>query len=403
MSDIEDKIKEYAKKFAVKNAFDYGKARSEIVINKVFLELKIDNIDVDRVREIVEEVVNEINALPIETIRSMIKDYTFLEKKQREGLPDLEWVVKNITVNTRFAPNPSGFLHIGHAKIAILCDEYSKKYNGKFYVRFEDTDPKTKKPLLEAYNSIIDDLKWLGCSISGIFKQSERIDLYYAYAKKLIEMERAYVCLCSSDEMRKNREIGNACICRSADISTNLKRWEEMRTSYKEGEAVLRLKTDMLHSNPSVRDWIMFRIIESEHPIVGFKYRAWPLYNFASVIDDYKIGVNLVIRGNEHDINGIKQAYLYKALNLMPPHIMTVGIIRVTGSLAHKSDIIKAIQNGEITGWDDPRAPTVSGFRNKNISAMAIRKYVIDSGIGKNDSVLDMKKLIAESKKIQHN
>ncbi len=342
-----------------------------------------------------------MNKLSRSEIELEVSKYTFLEKKQREGLPDLQWATNGMRVNTRFAPNPSGFLHIGHAKVAILCDEYAKKYSGKFYVRLEDTDPKTKKPILKAYDSIVEDVKWLGCNIAEVIRQSDRMELYYSYAKKLIEAGMAYVCTCDKETMHSNRLSGTACACRSLSVRENVERWGRMMKDYKEGEAVLRLKTDMLHSNVSVRDWVMFRIIDEEHPLTKDRYRVWPLYNFAAAIDDHELSINLVIRGKEHEINQMKQAYVFKDFSWTEPHILEVGVLKVRGEMAHKSDIRKAIAEGRLTGWDDPRAPTIMGFRNRGVKPEAIRKYVIDSGIGKNDSYLDIQKLSAIGRSLE--
>ncbi len=397
----EDRIEKIARKYAVKNALDYGKAKIGNVINKLFSEVRPSGeTGAEKIREIVEEVVSEVNSLSREELEREAANYVYAEREERTGLPKLDWATESTKINTRFAPNPSGFLHIGHAKVAILCDEYSKMYSGSFFVRFEDTDPKTKPPIPEAYKAIIDDLNWLECGISGIFRQSERMELYYRYAKELIHDGHAYVCTCIPEVMKRNRADGRECACRTNSPAANMEMWERMLSSYKEGEAVLRLKTDMEHPNPSVRDWIMMRVIEAEHPITKGKYRAWPLYNFASAIDDHEMEINLVIRGIEHEVNGVKQAYLYSAIGAKQPHTIEVGVLKVKGTLSHKSDIIKAIKSGELSGWDDPRTPTVAGFRNKGVPPKAIRDYVIGSGIGKNPSYLDMAKLSALGRKI---
>ena len=390
-----------ARKHAVKNALDYGKAQLGPVISKVFAEVPSSKEDRARTSRIVKEMVDWVNGLERSEIETEASKYSFPEKEQREGLPKLQWVKEGERVNTRFAPNPSGFLHIGHAKVAILCDEYAKMYSGKFYLRLEDTDPKTKKPIPAAYKAIEQDVKWLGCDIGAVIKQSERMALYYSYAEKLINMGLAYVCTCDKETMRANRESGTACDCRGLDADSNMERWSRMASSFKEGEAVLRLKTDMNHTNVSVRDWVMFRIIDEEHPLTGRKYRVWPLYNFAAAIDDHELKINLVIRGKEHEINQMKQAYIFRAFEWELPHVLEVGVLKVRGELAHKSDIRQAIAEGRLTGWDDPRAPTIMGFRNRGVSPLAIRKYVISSGIGKNDSYLDMQKLAAIDRSVK--
>ncbi|MFA5382767.1 MAG: glutamate--tRNA ligase, partial [Candidatus Micrarchaeia archaeon] len=325
-----------------------------------------------------------------EEIEKEMKKYEYItEKKEREGLPKLDFGEKGEKVNTRIAPNPGGILHLGHAKQIILCDEYAKTYNGKFYIRLEDTDPKTKKPLLEAYEKIPQDIKWLGCKIEQTIKQSERLEIYYDYAEQLIKMDKAYVCICPHEEMKKNREKGIACTCRKRTIEDNLKEWEKMKTSYKEGEAVLRIKTDIKHPNSSIRDWPAFRIIDEEHPLTKNKYRVWPLYNFSCAIDDHLMGITLVIRGKEHELNGIKQKYIYQYFNWKEPHFKESGILKLSDKFAHKSDIRNAIIKGEISGWDDIQLPTLGALKRRGIQPEAIREYMIQIGLKPTDSNLD--------------
>ncbi len=402
MSEAEDRITEAARKFALKNAHDYGKAESGIVLNKIFAEVPdAKSLGFKDLKKIIDKVVGEVNALSKEEIEVEVGKYTFPEHEQREGLPDLQWAGPGTAVNTRFAPNPSGYLTIGHSKVAILCDEYSKKYPGKFFLRFEDTDPRTKEPNVEAYRLIVEDLEWLECSIAGVFKQSERLEIYYKYAEQLIGSGHAYVCTCPRELMQKNKREGISCACRGSAPAENMKKWKSMHSTSKEGEAVLRMKTDMQHPNPSVRDWPMFRIIDKSHPITGSKYRVWPLYNFSVVIDDHEMAVNLVIRGKEHEMNSVKQKYLYDALGWEQPHTLDIGLLIASHDFPHKSDIRKAIQDGRLSGWDDPRAPTIAGLRKKGILPAALREYVVNSGIGKNDSHLDMRKLESINRRLK--
>ncbi len=398
MGDIaEEEIAGIARKYALKNASEYGAARHGPVLSKLLSELPEAKADLKRASSIVDRVTKEVNSLPKDSVEAELLAYTFEEKRQRVGLPELDWA-DGAKVNTRFAPNPSGFMHIGHAKPAILCDEYSKMYNGSFYIRFEDTDPKTKKPVIEAYDSIVDDVGWLKCRVADVIKQSGRMELYYRHAEELVRGGKAYVCTCNKETMQDNRKSEKECQCRNAP---SLEKWKRMFDGYKGEEATLRLKTDMHHPNSSIRDWVMFRIIDEEHPITGKKYRVWPLYNFASVIDDHALEINLVIRGKEHELNQTKQSYLYAAFGWKMPHILEIGALRVKGGLEHKSDIRLAINEGRITGWDDPRAPTVKGFRKRGISPEAIRAYIIASGTGKSDSYLDMRKLEAFDRKFK--
>jgi glutamyl-tRNA synthetase len=387
-----DAIYKVARKYAIKNASDYGKAVEGPVISKLISEIPEAKGELAVVKDIVRKAIAEVNKLSSDEIKREFSEYSYAEPpKQRQGLPDLpsEWMP--FVANTRFAPNPSGFLTIGHAKVAILCDEYAKKYGGKFWLRFEDTDPKTKKPMVEAYAAIAEDLKWLGCNLSGSVMQSSRMELYYKYAKKLLEEGKAYVCTCSSEEVKRNRLTGTACKCRA---SSTIVDWDKMLHSFGEGSAILRLKTDLNHPNSSIRDWIMFRIIDAEHPITKKKYRVWPLYNFAATIDDHDMGITLIIRGKEHEANAVKQQYLYDALGWQMPRVLEVGALR-TKEFSHKSEIARAIKSGAVSGWDDPRIPTIRSIKNRGIQPAAIRRYVVESGTGKQDSILDWNKLAA--------
>jgi glutamyl-tRNA synthetase len=380
-----------ARKHALKNAFDYGEARIGKVIGKVIGECPDAAKDLKAAMPAIKRAVEEVNALPRDAIEEELSAYEFEEKKEREGLPpiDLE------TANTRVAPNPSGVLHVGHARAIILNDEYARQTNGKFFLRLEDTDPKTKKPLPDAYDRIPADLDWLGCEVADVVIQSDRLQTYYDYAEQLIEAGNAYVCDCPIEVMREKRAKGEACACR--DAPGQMTRWKKMFDEYPEGGAILRVKTSLDHPNSSVRDWPAFRIVSGDHPRHP-ETRVWPLYNFACPIDDHEYGVNLVIRGKEHELNAVKQRFVYEYFNWVEPQFLEYGLIKVPGLMAHKSEILKGIREGRFTGWDDVRLPTLAALRRRGISPKAIRKYIVSLGVNRSDSTLDWKKLFSMNK-----
>jgi len=384
-------VEEAARKHALKNAFDYGEAKAGNVVGKVIGECPDAAKDLKATMRIIARVVKEVNSLSEKQVEGELSEYEFQEKKQREGLPEIN--LKK--ANTRVAPNPSGMLHIGHARAIILNDEYAGKYGGKFFLRLEDTDPKTKKPLPDAYERIPVDVEWLGCKVADVIIQSDRLQTYYDYAEQLIQAGNAYVCDCPVEEMRKNRAEGRACKCR--DAPDQLKRWKKMFEGYGEGEAILRIKTGLEHSNASVRDWPAFRIVSGEHPRHP-EARVWPLYNFACPIDDHEYGVNLVIRGKEHELNAVKQRFVYEHFNWDEPQFLEYGLINVPGLMAHKSEILQGISEGRFTGWDDIRLPTLAALRRRGISPNAIRNYMISLGVNRSDSALDWKKLYSMNK-----
>lgn len=387
-----------ARKWALKNKADHGQAQVGALIGKVIGEVPSAKADVAELKTLLEKVCQDVNALSDDQAQNELSQFQFQTPKpgREEGLPD----VPIARVITRVAPNPSGFLHIGHAKNLVLCDEYAKKTGGQLMLRLEDTDPKTKKPMPQAYTAIPEDAAWLECTITKTVIQSERLPIYYEHAEKLIEKGHAYVCSCIPEKLQKNRSQAKACGCRSQTPTQALREWKDMLARTKEGKAVLRIKTDMQHENASLRDWPAMRILEGNHPRVGKKYRVWPLYNFAAAIDDHLMGVNLVLRGKEHELNAEKQRYVYDYFQWKPPHTLEYGLLHIEGAMSHKSDIIKGIAEGKYSGWDDVRLPTLRALRKRGIQPKAIRKYMIALGIKPRDSTLDWNILYTYNKEL---
>ncbi|MBI4360780.1 glutamate--tRNA ligase [Candidatus Micrarchaeota archaeon] len=376
-----------ARKWALKNRHDHGRAQASALVGKVIAEVPEAKNDVPGLKTLLEQACADVNALPDDEAQKELSQFEFQAPKsgREEKLPE----VPISRVITRVAPNPSGFLHIGHAKNLVLCDEYAKKTHGQLMLRLEDTDPKTKKPMPEAYEAIPKDAAWLECRITKTVIQSERLPIYYEHAEKLIEMGHAYVCSCIPEKLQKNRAQAITCGCRSQTPAQALREFKDMHTRTKEGKAVLRIKTDMQHENASLRDWPAMRIVEGEHPRVGKKYRVWPLYNFAAAIDDHLMGINLVLRGKEHELNADKQRYIYDYFGWKAPYTLEYGMLHIEGAMAHKSDIIQGIKEGKYSGWDDVRLPTLLALRKRGIQPQAIRKYMIALGIKPRDSTLD--------------
>ena len=185
------------------------------------------------------------------------------EKKpvEEKGLVDLPDVKGKVVL--RFAPNPSGPLHIGHARAAVLNKEYVKRYGGKLILRVEDTDPRRVDP--NAYQMMEEDLKWLDVEWAEKYVQSDRIEIYYEYAEKLLKMGEAYMCTCEGGDFKKLKDESKPCPCRELPVDHSMKLWKQMDTM-DEGEAVLRVKTDIQHKNPAISDWVAMRVVQAEHP-----------------------------------------------------------------------------------------------------------------------------------------
>ncbi|HDQ16039.1 MAG TPA: glutamate--tRNA ligase, partial [Bacteroidetes bacterium] len=264
-----EKIVKTARLYALQNAVQFnGKANPKAVVGKVIAVLSKDGFSPKDISPVVGSVVNDVNKLSLDEQKAEIQrvapELLVKEKKERDfSLPNLPNAVKGKVV-TRFPPEPNGYLHIGHAKAAIVDYEYAKKYDGKFILRFDDTNPENAE--LEFYGAQKEDLKWLGIKWDKEYRTSDNLKKHYGLAEQLIKQGNAYVCDCSPESVKECRFVGKECKCRHYDVELNLNRWKEMLSSSVYG-CVLRLKGDMNCPNTAMRDPTLFRIIEKPHPI----------------------------------------------------------------------------------------------------------------------------------------
>ncbi|MCL5011696.1 MAG: glutamate--tRNA ligase [Candidatus Marsarchaeota archaeon] len=380
-----DSIEEIIKKFALKNALDYGKAKEGVVIAKLLGENPEFKEMVGELSLKVSRIVGEVNLLSKQEIEKGIENYRFEKKPEKERvLPELN-VEKPVL---RMAPNPNGPLHVGHARMIILNDEYHKKYGGELILRFDDTDPKNpeKIPLKQAYDLIEQDLNWLGVDYTKKIYASKRLVVYYEHFRKCLEKGIAYVCTCKDWSTRKTRI---ACECRGNSVEKNLELWSKIN-SYKEGEAVGRIKTDLNHPNPAIVDWVAFRIVDHpEHPLVEKSVKLWPTLDFASAVDDHDLNVTVIIRGKDLMVSEQRQKYIYSAFDWTYPLTITYGKISIKNSTVSKSEIVKGIREGVFTGFDDPKLPTLSALRRRGYSPQAIRNFILNFGLNENETTVD--------------
>lgn len=318
-------------------------------------------------------------------------------------LPPLPNADKYDHITTRFAPNPDFVLHLGSVRAIILSHDYARMYKGKFIIRFEDTDPRLKKSALEYYDAIREDLRWLRCPWDEEYIQSDRIQTYYEYAASLLEQGAVYVCTCERKSFAIRISSGQACSCRSKSPSENLKNWQMMLDGeFGEGEAVVRVKTELTHPNPAVRDWPALRIIDTQkhpHPRVESNYRVWPLYNWSAGIDDHLMGITHVFRGKEHLSNSVRQSYLYKHLGWTYPEAIHYGRLKVVGINLSKSLMVKQLDLGEVSGYDDPRLATLAALRRRGYSPNAFRKITYEVGPRPVDATLSWENINATDRK----
>jgi glutamyl-tRNA synthetase len=408
VSMTNEDILEAARKFAAHNASQHdGVAQAGSVIGKVLAEYPELKPRVKEIVSIINQGIKEVNSWTQEQQQKYVEEKypELLESKkvveEPKTLPPLESVDKWPMIKTRFAPNPDGALHLGSAEPIIFCDEYAKMYKGHFILRYEDTSAEVKPPIPEMYKAIKEDVLWLGVKIDEEYIQSDRIDIYYEYAEQVLHEGNAYVCDCDVEDFRKLYMAKKACPCRDLPPEEQLRRWNMMLDgTYKQGEAVVRIKTDLNDPNPAVRDWPALRISEAWHPRMENKYRVWPLYNFSCGIDDHLMGVSHIIRGKEHDVNTTRQRWLQKHLGWQYPEIINVGRLGLEVGILSKSKMRAGIEDGTYSGWDDPRLGTLRALRRRGIQPEAIRRIMIHVGPKPVNVSISWDNFAAENRKI---
>jgi glutamyl-tRNA synthetase len=383
-------VDEAIRKAAVLNAIKHdGKADPGAVLGNLLGE----NPDLkSKARDLmptVRRIVNEVNSAPLaqlaqEASEKWPTELTREKHEETRKLPPLPNAAKYKIIVTRVAPNPDFVLQLGNARAAILSHDYARMYDGRFIVRFEDTDPRLKKAQLQYYDIIREDLKWLGCSWDAEYIQSDRMPIYYQTAETLLGKDVAYICECKPEGWKALVTAMKPCPDRELGVQIQLERWEKMvNGGYGEGEAVFRVKTELSHPNPAVRDWPGFRIVDvnkTPHPRVGTRFRVWPLYNMASGVDDHELGITHVLRGKEHLTNMTRQLYLYRHLGWTYPDAVHFGRLKVEGMNLSKSWMMRALEAGEYTGVDDPRLGTLAALRRRGFNPEAIRQLMWEVG-----------------------
>ena len=397
-----DKIQNTARIYALQNAVQFnGKANSKAVIGKVIAVLQKDGFSPKDIIPIVNSVIEEINKIPLDKqvseLEKLAPELLKKEKKERDfSLPELP-EAKNKRVVTRFPPEPNGYLHIGHAKAAIVDYEYAKIYNGKFILRFDDTNPENAQ--LEFYDAQKEDLRWLGLGWDEEYNTSDNIEKHYKLAEQLIKQADAYICKCDPELIKKRRFHAEECGCRGCSCDNSMDLWNDMISSSLDG-VVLRLKGDMTCSNTAMRDPTLFRIIETKHPLKGDKYRVWPTYDFAGPVEDSLSGVTHPFRTKEYELRDECYFKILDLLKLRKPHLMEFARLSIEGMPVSKRKIKPLIESGAVSGYDDIRLPTLKGLKKRGILPSSIKQFVLSQGISKVESSVTFSLVEAANRKV---
>ena len=365
----------------------------------------------DRIPEIAGPVVAAVNDLEHEARRARLEelDPEALAELEAEAEPETEHPLPELPnadaydqIRMRCAPNPNGPWHLGHARMPAVIGTYKDRYDGWFCIRFDDTDPETKRPDLDAYDAILEDVAYLGFEPDAVYRASDRLELYYDRARELIERGGAYTCSCDAETFSALKNDGEACPHREKDPETVAAEFEAMIDGeYDPGEMVLRVRTDIEHKNPALRDWVAFRMIDTPHPReTASEYRCWPMLDFQSGIDDHEIGITHIIRGIDLQDSAKRQQFLYDYFDWAYPEVIHWGHVQVEGYGVplSTSSIAALIADGDLDGWDDPRAPTLASLRRRGIRGDAIVEAMIQLGTSTSNVDLSMSTIYANNR-----
>ena len=309
-----------------------------------------------------------------------------IDKDLAEGVYD--------TVHTRFPPEPNGYLHIGHAKSILLNYGLAQKYNGKFNMRFDDTNPTKEK--VEFVESIKADIEWLGADWEDrLFFASDYFEAMYEAAVKLIKKGKAFVCDLTAEEIRAYRgtltEPGKESPYRNRSIEENLELFEAMRAGkYADGQKVLRAKIDMASPNINMRDPVIYRVAHISHHNTGDKWCIYPMYDFAHPIEDAIEGITHSICTLEFEDHRPLYDWVVKELEYpVPPRQIEFAKLYLTNVVTGKRYIKKLVEEGIVDGWDDPRLVSIAALRRRGFTPESIRMFVDLCGISKSQSSVD--------------
>jgi glutaminyl-tRNA synthetase len=295
-------------------------------------------------------------------------------------------------IQTRFPPEPNGYLHLGHAKAICLNFGLADEFGGKTNLRFDDTNPEKEEQ--EYVDSILNDVRWLGFEWDGIYYASDYFDRLYAWAVKLINDGKAYVDDLSAEEIRKYRgtltEPGKESPHRNRTVKENLDLFERMRDGeFPDGSRVLRAKIDMASPNLNLRDPIMYRILHAAHHRTGDKWCIYPMYDFAHGESDSIEHVTHSICTLEFEDHRPLYNWFIQQLGIFPSQQMEFDRLSLTYTVLSKRKLLTLVQEKHVAGWDDPRMPTLSGIRRRGYTPEALRNFCAAIGVSKTNGTLE--------------
>lgn len=310
-------------------------------------------------------------------------------------LPDAEMG----KVCLRFAPEPSGYLHIGHSKAALMNQYFAQRYNGKVIVRFDDTNP--SKESSEFVDNLLIDIKTLGINYEKVTHTSDYFPQLMEMAEKLMREGKAYIDDTPREQMQKERMDGIDSKCRNNSLDENIKLWKEMIAGSERGlQCCLRGKLDMQDPNKSLRDPVYYRCNPIPHHRIGSKYKIYPTYDFACPFVDSIEGITHALRSSEYHDRNAQYYRIQEDMGLRKVHIYEFSRLNMVYTLLSKRKLLWFVQNGKVDGWDDARFPTVQGIVRRGLQIEALIQFILEQGASKNLNLMEWDKLWNINKKI---
>jgi len=357
--------------------------------------------DIKAAQADIEKIVKDVNSRSIEQIEQEFAQRNLEEKKEKVKktlvFPKMQNIVDGKVVTT-YPPEPSKYPHIGHAYACVINYRFAKEHNGKFYVRFEDTNPSLAKK--EYYQVHLDGYHWLGLKEDGIYYASDYMDLLYKKAEELVNNDKAYVCTCASEKVRDLRHKKESCDCSKKSKKDSLNLWDKLlKKEYKEGEACLRLIGNMKSPQAEMRDPVLLRISYLEHARVGNKYHLWPTYLFQNTILDCELGVTHRFRSKEFEVWHPVQKYLADILKYNYPEIFEFARVNLVGGQASGRKLREQVTQGNMS-WDDPSLTTLVALKKRGFQPEAIQEFVDKMGVSKTESTIEWSVLDSFNRKV---
>ena len=405
-----DEIDRLVNAIALKNAAEHsGSTNVNTVLAKI-LSLRPElKKEIKTLMAEIKTVVDSVNKMDVELQKKYLNEIDLEDSKidsksaqkhvTSHRLPELQ--MTGTRVITRFPPEPNGYPHIGHAKAAIIDEEYARMYDGKLILRFDDTNPQNEK--LEYYEAIRSGLEWLGVKPDIVKNTSDDIFVLHDYGKKLTLGGNAYVCTCDTNKIHKMRMQQVECPCRGNidDAEKNKERLDKLFDgTYHQNDAIVRFKGNMQDNNTVLRDPTLFRIIEAPHSLLGEKVQVWPTYDFAAPVEDCLDGVSHALRSKEYELRNALYLDILDRLELRKPIVVEFSRLEFENMPVSKRKIKQLIDDNHIAGWDDPRLLTLSAMRKRGFDPRAIRSFVLSLGLTLAESKPPFKTLESMNRKI---